>query len=208
MSRSPTARSTTCRPATMSGSASPTPARGIAPEHTRPGVRALLHHQAGRQGHRPRPHPDLRLRAPVRRPRHHRVRRSARARRVSLYLPRFVGADERRRSARPAGRSRRSSRRPTHPGAPILVVEDDPRVSRSTVGALEELGYRPLACGGGREALELLAEHAEVDLVDHRRDDAGNDRHRARRGDAPAPSRTSRSCSSPAMSARRARPTS
>ncbi|HYW15326.1 MAG TPA: ATP-binding protein [Allosphingosinicella sp.] len=51
-------------------------------------------------------------------------------------------------------------------GTAILVVEDDPRVSRSTVGALEELGYRPIACAGGREALEILEREAgRIELV-------------------------------------------
>ncbi|HEX8126570.1 MAG TPA: ATP-binding protein [Allosphingosinicella sp.] len=51
-------------------------------------------------------------------------------------------------------------------GTAILVVEDDPRVSRSTVGALEELGYRPVACAGGREALEILErEGGRIELV-------------------------------------------
>ena len=51
-------------------------------------------------------------------------------------------------------------------GTAILVVEDDPRVSRSTVGALEELGYRPIACAGGREALEILErEGGRIELV-------------------------------------------
>ena len=51
-------------------------------------------------------------------------------------------------------------------GTAILVVEDDPRVSRSTVGALEELGYRPIACAGGREALELLErEGGRIELI-------------------------------------------
>jgi signal transduction histidine kinase len=51
-------------------------------------------------------------------------------------------------------------------GISILVVEDDPRVSRATVGALEELGYRPIACAGGREALEILErEEGRIELV-------------------------------------------
>lgn len=47
----------------------------------------------------------------------------------------------------------------------VLVVEDDPRVCRSTVSALEELGYRPLACSSGREALDILRSEERVDLV-------------------------------------------
>ncbi|MBV9932566.1 MAG: response regulator [Alphaproteobacteria bacterium] len=49
--------------------------------------------------------------------------------------------------------------------ATILVVEDDPRVSRSTVAALEELGHRPLACASGREALDILARDATIELI-------------------------------------------
>jgi signal transduction histidine kinase/CheY-like chemotaxis protein len=82
---------------------------------------------------------------------------------VSLYLPRFVGAEERLPTPATLPGMAEPARR--HPGATILVVEDDPRVSRSTVDALEELGYRPLACASGREALELLGQHPEVDLV-------------------------------------------
>jgi CheY-like chemotaxis protein len=47
----------------------------------------------------------------------------------------------------------------------ILVVEDDPRVSRATVGALEELGYRPIACASGHEALDILKRESAIDLV-------------------------------------------
>ena len=41
-------------------------------------------------------------------------------------------------------------------GARILLVEDDPRVRTATVGALEDLGYEPIACSGGSEALALF----------------------------------------------------
>jgi len=83
---------------------------------------------------------------------------------VSIYLPRFL-ADEGTRSA-PAAASAAAAETPTaHPGAVILVVEDDPRVSRSTMAALEELGYRPMACAGGHEALAILEENPDVDLV-------------------------------------------
>jgi signal transduction histidine kinase/CheY-like chemotaxis protein len=86
---------------------------------------------------------------------------------VSLYLPRSLAAaeDAAARERRPAPRSADPVAR--HPGAAILVVEDDPRVSRSTVAVLEELGYRPQAVAGGREALELLArEPFELVLTD------------------------------------------
>ncbi|WP_106640079.1 ATP-binding protein [Allosphingosinicella vermicomposti] len=47
----------------------------------------------------------------------------------------------------------------------ILVVEDDPRVSRATTGALKELGYDPVACSGGTEALAILERRRDIALV-------------------------------------------
>ncbi len=81
---------------------------------------------------------------------------------VSLYLPRSF------ETAEPAGEAAPtlSGTAPMGlPGATILVVEDDPRVSRSTVGALEELGYRPIACSSGRDALEILAHERSIELI-------------------------------------------
>ena len=52
----------------------------------------------------------------------------------------------------------------TVPGARILLVEDDPRVRTATVGALEDLGYEPVACASGAEALALF-DSMEFDLV-------------------------------------------
>jgi CheY-like chemotaxis protein len=49
-------------------------------------------------------------------------------------------------------------------GARILLVEDDPRVRTATVGALEDLGYEPIACSSGAEALALF-DSMEFDLV-------------------------------------------
>ncbi|HEX6376246.1 MAG TPA: ATP-binding protein [Allosphingosinicella sp.] len=82
---------------------------------------------------------------------------------VSLYLPRSTAAVETAagRAAQPVEEAVAES-----PGTSILIVEDDPRVSRSTVGALEELGYRPIACAGGREALDILErEQGRVELI-------------------------------------------
>ena len=62
---------------------------------------------------------------------------------VALSAPLDRGGRAGRRP-RAAGRASAAPiRRSAFPGAAILVVEDDPRVSRSTVAALEELGYRP-----------------------------------------------------------------
>ncbi len=84
--------------------------------------------------------------------------------RVCIYLPRSASAAERaaERPPRPLGDLAPVERRE---GASILVVEDDPRVSRATVAALEELGYLPLACASGREAIALLERDPGVELI-------------------------------------------
>jgi signal transduction histidine kinase/ActR/RegA family two-component response regulator len=84
---------------------------------------------------------------------------------ITLYLPRAtaeaVGA-----ASRPPVEAPESEEAPLAAGGTsILVVEDDPRVSRATVGALEELGYRPIACASGRDALEILASESNVELI-------------------------------------------
>jgi CheY-like chemotaxis protein len=53
---------------------------------------------------------------------------------------------------------------PAHPGATILLVDDNPHglIARRTV--LEELGYVVHTCANGEEALHLL-EREKIDLV-------------------------------------------
>ena len=85
---------------------------------------------------------------------------------VSLFLPRFIPAEA--NQPRPRDRAPREAAENAPPGAEgatILVVEDDMRVRVSTVGALEELGYAPLACASAEEALELLEDRDDVRLV-------------------------------------------
>ena len=81
---------------------------------------------------------------------------------VSIYLPRTdaTASNVRKHPAMQA----RSDEELTVPGARILLVEDDPRVRSATVGALEDLGYEPIACAGGAEALALF-DSMEFDLV-------------------------------------------
>jgi signal transduction histidine kinase len=79
---------------------------------------------------------------------------------VSIYLPR-TSAGARSLTA-PMQSSGGSDARVD--GARILVVEDDPRVRSSTMGALQDLGYDPTECAGGAEAIRLF--HARpFDLV-------------------------------------------
>ena len=81
---------------------------------------------------------------------------------VSIYLPRTEAAASNVR-AHPAMQGK-ADKDITVPGARILLVEDDSRVRTATVGALEDLGYEPIACSGGSEALALF-DSMEFDLV-------------------------------------------
>jgi CheY-like chemotaxis protein len=83
---------------------------------------------------------------------------------VTIYLPCARNAE---RMAQRAEAETDQESQPTErfEGATILVVEDDPRVARATVGALEELGYRTIACSGGEEALQVLASEQDIALV-------------------------------------------
>lgn len=83
---------------------------------------------------------------------------------VSLYLPRSADSIGAGAEVIPSFADAAAEAAPGG-GNLILVVEDDPRVSRSTVGALEELGYRPIACPSGREALDILARQPAIELV-------------------------------------------
>jgi len=80
---------------------------------------------------------------------------------VSIYLPRTEAKASNVR-AHPA--MHKTDTETTVPGARILLVEDDPRVRTATVGALEDLGYDPIACSSGAEALALF-DSMEFDLV-------------------------------------------
>jgi signal transduction histidine kinase/ActR/RegA family two-component response regulator len=81
---------------------------------------------------------------------------------VSIYLPRTEAAASNVRT-HPAMQAK-SDEELMVPGARILLVEDDPRVRTATVGALEDLGYEPIACASGSEALALF-DSMEFDLV-------------------------------------------
>jgi signal transduction histidine kinase/CheY-like chemotaxis protein len=85
---------------------------------------------------------------------------------VSIYLPRSAElVVEAAAYARPEDEDTARDAMAGAASTFILVVEDDPRVSRATVGALEELGYHPIACGSGREAVTILEREDAIDLV-------------------------------------------
>ncbi|MEO5808767.1 MAG: ATP-binding protein [Sphingomicrobium sp.] len=81
---------------------------------------------------------------------------------VSIYLPRTDATAAANVRVHPA--AHRVEKDVTVPGARILLVEDDPRVRTATVGALEDLGYEPVSCSGGAEAMRLFAGE-DFDLV-------------------------------------------
>ena len=47
----------------------------------------------------------------------------------------------------------------------ILIVEDDPRVLAATIGAMEELGHRGIACADPFAAPSMLVARDDVDLI-------------------------------------------
>nr|WP_245841603.1 ATP-binding protein [Sphingomonas lenta] len=79
---------------------------------------------------------------------------------VTLYLPRFVGERTEVEIIEQA---------PNLADVPhaleVLVVEDDPRVLAATMGALEELGHRAIACDDPLAAPALLERYRNVELV-------------------------------------------
>jgi PAS domain S-box-containing protein len=77
---------------------------------------------------------------------------------VNLYLPR-AGAGTAEEAA--------SATAEVHPGSgeTVLVVEDDDRVRRLTARRLQDLGYRVLEAGHAAEALAVLGDAPDVDIV-------------------------------------------
>jgi len=79
---------------------------------------------------------------------------------VSIYIPRTIAEAPVR--LHPA--AQRMNEEERVPGARILLVEDDPRVRTSTVEALEDLDYEPVACESGNEAIRMF-DSQTFDLV-------------------------------------------
>jgi signal transduction histidine kinase/ActR/RegA family two-component response regulator len=79
---------------------------------------------------------------------------------VTLYLPRHMPDAAARVEA---------AAEPVHAkpddALDILVVEDDPRVLTATMGALEDLGHRPIACPDPLAAPAMLEETPGIDLI-------------------------------------------
>jgi PAS domain S-box-containing protein len=78
---------------------------------------------------------------------------------VNLYLPRD-GRDTEEEVASPA-----ASEVHAGSGETVLIVEDDDRVRRLTARRLADLGYRVLEAAHGAEALAILAQTHDVEIV-------------------------------------------
>ncbi len=77
---------------------------------------------------------------------------------VNLFLPTVAGP-------RPVGKEEKTAQFAAAVGETILVVEDDPKVLRLTVTRLEELGYDVIAAKSGPEAMKILKQREDIDLV-------------------------------------------
>ncbi|MBB4040344.1 PAS domain S-box-containing protein [Microvirga flocculans] len=79
---------------------------------------------------------------------------------IRIYLPYAKDREEETVSS--------ASEKPPMPrskGETILVVEDEERVRRITTARLIELGYKVLAAGNGPEALSILQQSPDIDLL-------------------------------------------
>jgi signal transduction histidine kinase len=79
---------------------------------------------------------------------------------IKIYLPRLIGSDK-----DAAELSAKSPAVVRGAGETILVVEDEPDLRAYTTEALCDLGYRVLEAADGREALEIVHKHPEIQLL-------------------------------------------
>ena len=79
---------------------------------------------------------------------------------IKVYLPRLVGADH-----EPVEMPAKSPVTVRGAGETILVVEDEQDLRLYTTEALRDLGYRVLEAADGREALEAVERHPEIELL-------------------------------------------
>jgi signal transduction histidine kinase/CheY-like chemotaxis protein len=86
---------------------------------------------------------------------------------ITLFMPRHTGAVAAEPRVVPLPPLPARAAMPQFPAESktVLVVEDEPRVRASTTSALEELGYRVVTAEDGDQALGLLADHPDIDLL-------------------------------------------
>jgi signal transduction histidine kinase/CheY-like chemotaxis protein len=76
---------------------------------------------------------------------------------VTIYLPRTLADSQEAALAIPE--------RPERGSATILVVDDDDGVRAVAAAIVEELGFKVLSAGTGKDALQILAEDPRIDLL-------------------------------------------
>ena len=119
-------------------------------------VRPVLHHEAGRQGHRPWTVAGARLRASGRRHREDRPARSATA-------PPSRSICRARQASCADTMPSEASNAPARTGT-VLLVEDNPEVASASASLLEQLGYSVRWVPNAEAALEEI-ERNGIDLV-------------------------------------------
>jgi len=82
---------------------------------------------------------------------------------VKIYLPRMTSAQE--RTAVPAAKEDTTPVPRAEPKETILLVEDNPGVRDYAKGVLQSLGYRVIEAVSAEEALDLIGDDAEIDLM-------------------------------------------
>jgi DNA-binding response OmpR family regulator len=82
--------------------------------------------------------------------------------RVSLYFPRYTGAEQPEGPVNYVGQPLAAAQ---HQHATILVVEDDEPVRAHSAGVLREVGYTVLEVCSGPEAIDVLAAHPETQVL-------------------------------------------
>ena len=140
---------------------------GMTPRGARPRLRALLHHQGARQGHRPRPERDLRLRQAVGRPRDDLQRGRQGHDRQPLPAARRTAAASERRA--PSSR-RAAAPRPARPSCWSRTIAE---VRSVTAQRLQNLGYIVVRGGERGAAIEVLSRGSEHRSRVQRRRHAG-----------------------------------
>lgn len=78
---------------------------------------------------------------------------------VQIFLPRDL------REAAPAAGAAAEVDEQRRERCRIFVVEDDARVLRATLAALDELGHRHVSCSRPTEAAAMLAQHPDMELI-------------------------------------------
>ena len=133
---------------------------GMPPDMQGAGVRAVLHDEGKRQGHRTRPEHGLRLRAAVR-------TATSRSTASATRAPRFAFSCRAPTRADPAEPRRRAggAPSPSGPGETVLVVEDDPAVRQVAVSTLRSLGFAVREAETGDAAADMLKQDCHVRLV-------------------------------------------